>query len=284
MWESLAGGLLLRTELARLNGDRPLQDGLLGAGPFDSALEAIHDLVTIEADLRAKSMEWRRPPPPPTFGRVKGLIGARGRAVHAARNAPVARAATGAAPAGAAHPSDHAAPPGTPPGPPASGPFAAGGLPVYGASSKLTHTATSTLAVDASVIAPLLTRAALAAEFAATPLPNAIPEAERLYSSFGNAAIAFHISSGAADAPTSGEHLPLSLHTSRVATWKRTLSLVAAQSITPELDMSKPVAGTVSSLTSITCAAFTPLLGGHAVTKKRADTIADIMFARANLP
>ena len=264
-----AGGTQLRVELARLNGARPLQDGLLGPDSFDSALEAIHDLCTIEADLKAKGAAWQRPPPPPTFGQVKGLIGALGRAVHAARDLAPARAPV----VDAARADSLTVQPGSPLPPPDSSPFAAGGLPVYGASSKLAHSATSTIAIDAAVAAPLLTRAALAAEFAATPHADIIPEARRLCTSFGNAAVAYHLSSGTADAPTAGEHVPLSLHTSRAATWKRTLHLVSTVAVTPDLESSRPVANAIASLTGIKCAAFTPLLGGHSVTKVRGESL-----------
>ena len=260
-----AGGLPLRTELARLNGARPLQDGLLGADSFDSALEAMHDICTIEADLHAKGAVWKRPPQPPTFNAVKGLIGALARAVHAARHMAPARAAT----PDEAHPGGPAARAGGPPPPPDGSPFAAGGLPVYGASSKLAYAATSTTGVDAAVIAPLLTRAALAAEFTATPLPDVIPEARRLCAAFGNPAIAYHLSSGTADAPTSGEHLPLSLHSSRAAVWRLTQHLVSAAAADPDAASVRPLAIAISSLTGIKCADFTPLLGGHAVTKVR---------------
>ena len=260
-----AGGLPLRTELARLNGARPLQDGLLGADSFDSALEAMHDICTIEADLHAKGAVWKRPPQPPTFNAVKGLIGALARAVHAARHMAPARAAT----PDEAHPGGPAARAGGPPPPPDGSPFAAGGLPVYGASSKLAYAATSTTGVDAAVIAPLLTRAALAAEFTATPLPDVIPEARRLCAAFGNPAIAYHLSSGTADAPTSGEHLPLSLHSSRAAVWRLTQHLVSAAAADPDAASVRPLAIAISSLTGIKCADFTPLLGCHAVTKVR---------------
>jgi hypothetical protein len=271
-----AGGTPLRVELARLNDNRPLLDSILGADSFDTAQEALHDIHDIEARLAKVGAPFTRPPRPVDIGRVASMVGELARAVHAARHLtaqpappppPLAPAVGGTPEASAPHP--HA--------------LVSTGHQLYGASGKLPYSATATAAIDLVVIAPLLTRQTLIDEYHATPLQNAIDEAERLCKGHGAPAVAYHLSSGSTASQASGEHLPLSFIASRAATWKAITSLVAGAAQTSTA-AATPLSNAIASLSGISCALLVPLLGGHAVDAQRGKARATFGTTTASTP
>ena len=147
--------------------------------------------------------------------------------------------------------------------------YSALGTALPGVATQVNRTTVSTqaLSVSASVIAPILTAAAISAEFetvhAGGRSPDAIIEAKRIADTHGLPAVAFLCSNGCVANATSGDQLPLPIHQAR-----NNLSQVIFQLIRTYagLGASAPdiqkLATAIATLTGFGVALYVPLLGG----------------------
>ena len=267
----------LRKMVAEANGNRPLLDGILGAGSAASARSFLADILKIEAAL---GYTWARPLPaadwPDTLEFVAALILAR-HELHSLSPAPPVLQPTADAAAMTSTPGTTLAPDahsfpglGYPPGLRASYPPEA--------ASRVPSATDAALGLSYGVLAPLTSTALIRTEHrrsvdiatgAVTPTISAEAEALRLCTAHGQAAVAHHISSGRCSREIAGESIARPQHDSREATHEATLQRTRALVGKGRIDRVSSAVASLASTTSVLRGfcyeAIVVLLGGEDV-------------------
>jgi hypothetical protein len=272
----------LRRAIAAANNNRPLLDGILGAGSASSARSFLSDILEIEVTL---GYSWTRPQPSSDWSDAldfaAALVLARHRAVSPSPAAPAGLSLAAAAAAGT---------------PPAYTPLTAststsesltyppGLRAAYPpeAVAKVFGGSDAKLGLAYGVLAPLTSSSLIRSEHrhavdimngSTAPASSAEVEALRLCATLGQPAVAYHISSGRCTREIAGESVPRPLHDSREATHDSTLQRTRSHIGDGCIDrVSAAVAAlsaSVSTLRGFCYEAIVVLLGGEDAERTR---------------